>query len=478
MCMDQKLQELRMTPIEHGVVTDVQLVEAGAPASFPGLPIGPAPEHIKVCVTCKPEAGSNIRIEVWLPTNSWNGDLVGVGNGGAAGHILPFVMVGPLRLGFAVTTTDMGTSAGPDCGIGNKAVWRDFGYRATHLMTLAAKAIVESFYGAPPKHSYFTGSSTGGQQALMEAQRYPEDYDGILASAPAWDRVNLHLGFLWDWMALNKGEAALFTKDDADKIVKTILDHCGTEGGRRPGDDFMYHPHKIVMSPNVLADAGLSNQQIEALMKIYQGLTDPSTGERIYEPTMMPGSEACDMGLTHRCEHPGFAEGMFYIFRWVLGKDFDFTAFDFQEHGKKVHEELDSYLNATSADLSAFRARGGKLLLIHGTADPIIPYTSSIRYYEQVCKELGAVDSFFRLFLAPGMAHTTGGPGVQDIVFGLPATPKDSKHLGLLALKDWVETGIAPEALHPVAFKADNPISAFMPDGMAFEREVHPYTGE
>ena len=112
--MDQKLHKLRMTPIEHGVVTDVQLVEAGAPASFPGPPIGPAPEHIKVCVTCRPEEESNIRIEVWLPTEGWNGDLVGVGNGGAAGHILPFVMVGPLRLGFAVTTTDMGTSAGSD----------------------------------------------------------------------------------------------------------------------------------------------------------------------------------------------------------------------------------------------------------------------------------------------------------------------------------------------------------------------------
>ena len=312
----------------------------------------------------------------------------------------------------------------------------------------------------------------------MEAQRYPEDYDGILASAPAWDRVNLHLGFLWDWLAVNRGEGGLFSKEDAEKVVKTILDQCGTEGGRRPGDDFMYHPHKIVMSPDILADAGLSQQQIQALMQIYQGLTDPATGERIYEPTMMPGSEACDMGLTHRCEHPGFAEGMFYIFRWVLGKDFDFTKFDFHKDGKKVHEELDPYLNATSADLSAFRDRGGKLLLIHGTADPIIPYTSSIRYFEQVRKEIGEVDSFFRLFLAPGMAHTTGGPGVQDIVFGLPATPKDSKHLGLLALKDWVETGVAPEALYPVAFKADNPVSAFMPDGMAYEREIHPYIGE
>lgn len=240
----------------------------------------------------------------------------------------------------------------------------------------------------------------------------------------------------------------------------------------------MYHPHKIAMSPDVLVDAGLSQQQMEALMKIYQGLTDPATGERIYEPSMMPGSEACDLGLTHRCEHPSFEQGYFYIFRWVLGTDFDFLKFDFEKDAQKVHDALDPYLNATSADLSAFRDRGGKLLLIHGTADPIIPYTSSIRYFKQVRTELGEVDSFFRLFLTPGMAHTTGGPGVQDIVFGLPATPKDSKHLGLLAVKEWVETGIAPDALYPVAFKADNPISAFMPDGMAYEREIFPYSGE
>ncbi len=469
-------QRIRETQIQDGKITTVELVEAGAPASVPGLPIGPAPEHIRVCVTCKPEEGSNIRIEVWLPTDGWNEALVGVGNGGAAGHILPFVMVGPLKLGFAVTTTDMGTSAGPDCGIGNKAVWKDFGYRATHLMTLAAKAIVESYYGAPPKHSYFTGASTGGQQALMEAQRYPEDYDGILASAPAWDRVNLHLGFLWDWLAVNKGVGGLFTAEDAAEIVKAILNAYGTEGGRRPGDDFMYHPHKIVMSQDVFADSELSQRQIEALMKVYQGLTDPASGERIYEPTMMPGSEACDMGLIHRCEHPGFAEGMFYLFRWVLGKSFDFAKFDFEKDAKRVHEELDPYLNADSPDLSAFRDRGGKLLLIHGTADPIIPYTSSIRYYEQVRKELGNVDSFFRLFLAPGMAHTTGGPGVQDIVFGLPATPKDSKHLGLLALKNWVENGIAPDALYPVAFRDNNAMNAFLPNGVAFEREIYPYS--
>ncbi|OUP80908.1 hypothetical protein B5F07_19310 [Lachnoclostridium sp. An169] len=369
------------THIEAGDITDIEWVEEGQNMAVPGLPIGSAPEHIKVCVTCKPEEGSNIRIEVWLPTKEWNGDFIGTGNGGAAGMLVPFVMVGPLKLGFAVANTDMGTSAGPDCGIGNKAVWRDFGYRATHLMTVAAKAIIESYYGVPPKYSYFSGCSTGGQQALMEAQRYPEDYDGILASAPAYDRTNLHMGFLWDWIAVNAGKTGMFTVEDEVKLVKAILDQCGEEGGRQPGDDFMYHPHQIKMTPQVLVEAGLNNEQIEALMKIYAGAMDPETGERIYESTVVPGSENCDMGLVHRCEHPQFSDAYFYIFRWLFGADFDFTKFDFHRDAERIHKELDEYLNANNTDLSAFRDRGGKLLLIHGTADPIIPYTSSIRYY-------------------------------------------------------------------------------------------------
>ena len=476
--MKDKIEKLISAPIQDGEVTEAKLMEAGSSASIPGIPVGPAPEYIKVSVTCKPEEGSNIRIEVWLPTDGWNGDFVGVGNGGAAGMILPFVMVGPLRLGFAVATTDMGTSEGPDCGIGNKAIWRDFGYRATHLMTLAAKRIIEDYYGEPPKHSYFTGSSTGGQQAFMEAQRYPEDYDGILVNAPAFDRVNLHLAFLWDWLAVNRGEGGLFTNEDAEKIVKIILDKCGEIGGRQGNDGFMYHPHKIKINEDIFEGSGFSDEQLQGLMKIYQGLADPVTGEQIYEPTIVPGSEACPMGLAHRCEHPGFADGLFYIFRWVLGKDFDFTKFDFQKDARRVRDALSPYLDATDTDLSKFRDRGGKLLLIHGTADPIIPYTSSIRYFEQVKKELLEVDSFFRLYLAPGMGHTTGGPGVQDIVFGLPATPKDKKHLGLLTLKDWVETGVAPNELYPVSFKQDNPLSAFLPDGVAYEREIRPYKGE
>ncbi len=471
-------ERLKKASITDGEIDKIEMIDRGDMDSVPGIPVRDVPEHIRVDVTCKPEEGSNIHIQVWLPIAAWNGSFLGIGNGGAAGMILPFVMVGPLKLGFAVASTDMGTSAGADCGIGNKAVWRDFGYRSTHLMTLAAKSIIECYYGVLPKYSYFNGTSTGGQQALSEAQRYPEDYDGILSGAPAYDRTNLHMGFVWDWLAVNKGEGGLFTKQDEEQIVKIILDKYGHMGERHPGDSFMYRPDKIKVERAAFESSGLTDRQIEGLMKIYGGVSDPITGNRIYEPVMMPGSEACDLGLTHRCEHPGFEQSYFYIFRWILGADFDFKSFDFHRDAKKVHEELDEYLNATQTDLAAFRDRGGKLLVIHGTADPIIPYTSSIRYYKQVKEKMGDVDSFFRLFLAPGMGHTSGGPGVQDILFGFPATPKDCRHLGILALKQWVEDGIAPDCLYPIAFKDNNPMNAFLDSSFGYERVIYPFKND
>lgn len=476
--IDEIRERMCAVRIEDGEITGAELVEQGDAESIPGLPVKNLPEHIKVSVTCRPEEGSNIKIEVWMPVQGWNGDLVGVGNGGAAGAILSFMMAEPLRQGFAVATTDLGTSAGADCGIGNKAVWKDFGHRATHLMTLAAKEIVKGWYGRYPGYSYFSGGSTGGQQALMEAQRYPEDYDGILACAPAYDRTNLHLGFLWDWLALNAEGEGLFSADDEVRIVDAVLEQCGSEGDRRPGDAFLYRPDRIRMTKAVLEAAGLTQRQMDAVMKVYEGGTNPVTGTRLYEPTLTPGSEAAGMGLVHRCERENFAWDYFYIFRWVLGAEFDFTKFDFHRDAAIIHTQLDGDLNATDTDLSRFRDRGGKLLLIHGTADPIIPCASSIRYFEDVQKRMGDTNGFFRLFLAPGMAHMSGGPGVQDIVFGLPATPKDSRHFALLALKDWVETGKAPDCLCPVAFKNDNPLSAFLEDGVAYEREIFPYQRE
>ena len=451
------------------LITEKEIVEKGDLRTESGTTFPGVPEHIRIRAEAKPEAGSRIRIELWMPTADWNGDLAGIGNGGAAGSIPCFALAGPLCLGFAVVTTDMGTSAGPDCGIGNEAVWRDFGYRATHVMTEFAKEQVEHYYGKTAKHAYFVGGSTGGQQALSEAQRFPEDYDGILACAPAYDRIALHLAFLWDWQHLNASGVDAITPEQEIRIRNALLEKYAELGDRRPGDDFFYWPNHIRVQREDLMGLGLTDPQIHALLAVYRGAQD------IYEPTLTPGSEASGLGIAHRCEKERFAHDYFYLFRWVLGKDFDFEKFDFARDGNKVREALVPVLDASNPDLTAFRRRGGKLLLIHGTADPIIPMSSSIRYFEDVQRKMGNTADFFRLFLAPGMGHITGGPGVQDIVFGFPATPKDEKHLGLLALKAWVQENKAPDNLFPVAFKKDQPLSAFMPDGTSWEREIQPY---
>lgn len=475
---EELIQKIKDTQIPDGTIIDVQLEEEDEFKLIPGLPMGMVPEHIRVNVVCKPEKGSNINIEIWLPTKGWNGSFLGTGNGGAAGMLVHFVMIDPLRMGFAVANTDMGTSAGVDCGIENQAVWKDFGYRATHLMTVAAKKVIEAYYGEPPKHSYFSGGSTGGQQALSEAQRYPEDYDGILATAPAFNRTNLHIGFIWDWLALNDSEDSKFSQEDAALVVQTILEKCGKAGERKGDDPFMYRPDKIQITRDIFDDSGLKKAQIDALMKLYEGVNDPETGECIHIPMLIPGSEACDLGIVSRCDETKFATDFFYIFRWIFGADFDFHKFDFHRDTKRIHEQLDSYLNVTETDLSKFRDRGGKLLMVHGTADPIIPYTSSIKYYEQVCEQMGDVKSFFRLFLAPGMAHLSGGPGVHDLVVGVRATPKDSKHLALLALKEWVEEGREPDSLYPVSFRDNNPVNGYLDDTFAYERRIIPYETE
>jgi feruloyl esterase len=153
----------------------------------------------------QPAKGSNINVEVWLPdTAKWNGRFLGLGNGGAAGKINSGSLAGYSAAGYAVATTDMGTAPNADSGIGNREVWKDFGYRATHLMTVVGKQLVQAHYGKGPEYSYFSGGSTGGQQALQEAQRYPEDYDGITAAVPAHCRAPLHAYFLWNDQILKK----------------------------------------------------------------------------------------------------------------------------------------------------------------------------------------------------------------------------------------------------------------------------------
>lgn len=468
--------------IQNGYITCIERVQKHEPDMGFGIPMDELPEYLRVCITLKPTEESDIKVEVWLPFYNWNGCFLGTGNGGYAGTINTIPLMNGVRLGFASANTDMGTSPNPDTMIGKKERWKDFGFRATHLMTVVAKQVIQEFYQKEIQYSYFSGGSTGGQQGLMEAQRYPDDYNGILVCAPANDRVHLHIGFIWDWLAVAQSKETKFSKEQAQEIVDTILKCYGAQGGALCDEKFMSHPNQIVIDTSIFKQCNsISEKQREVLQLLYRGPIVQETGKRIFPSLVTPGSEAEGLGLVSRSDRSKFAEDFFYLFRWIFGKDFDFTKFDFEKDTKNAEEMLGDILDATSTNLSEFKEHGGKLLILHGTADPIIPYAQTINYYKGVVAEQGTLEKtmdFCRLFLIPGMEHTFSGPGLQDIMFGAHATPKDKDHLALLALKSWVETNQEPEYLLPVAFEDNNFMNGFLKDTYVYERPVYPYPWE
>ncbi|MBY9078337.1 tannase/feruloyl esterase family alpha/beta hydrolase [Paenibacillus sp. HN-1] len=472
-------KKLEAVVITNGEITQIELIPAGIPDFGLGFALEHLPDYCRVCVGINPEGESNILIEVWLPIAEWNGNFLGTGNGGYAGVIDRFSLSNGLRRGYATANTDMGSAPDPDELIGKPERWIDFGYRATHLMTVIAKQIILAFYGQAPKYSYFTGGSTGGQQGLMEAQRYPEDYDGILVTAPANNRTHLHTAFIWNWLALTQEPDAKFDEKQASAVTELILGKHGLQGRCIPGDKFLAQPDRVTIDTEIFKECELLNAaQIRALEKIYSGPINPVTGERIFESVIVPGSESCPLGLAAQSDTEKFAKEFLYLFRWIFGKDYDFTKFDFNRDIDLVNEKLAPILNANSADLRDFKNTGGKILMLHGMADPIIPYTDSLQYYERVIDAQNGLDrtqSFFRYFLVPGFAHVFGGPGIQDIGIGFRATPKDKEHDALTALSAWVEEGIAPDRLLPVAFKDGSMLNGFMLDEYEYERPVYAY---
>jgi len=484
--IDAVLQEakskLNILTIQHGRITNMEVVQKHKLDIGLGFLLDEVPDYLRVCVSLKPTNDSDIKVEVWLPVNNWNGSFLGTGNGGSAGTIDVLSLNNGVRLGFASANTDMGTSPNPDALIGKKERWKDFGYRSTHLMTVVAKQIIQAYYEKEIEYSYFSGGSTGGQQGMMEAQRFPKDYNGILVCAPANNRIHLHVGFVWDWLAVAQCDQTKFTLEQAKKITERILECYGKEGGALSGEKFMSHPDQLIIDTAIFKKCDfLSKEQVNALKLLYQGPVDRSNEKRIFRSLVTPGSEAGSLGLVDRSDKDKFAEDFFYLFRWIFGKDYDFTCFDFEKDTMRADETLGEILSATDADLSQFQEQGGKLLMLHGTADPIIPYTQTMDYYDKVVEKQGSLEKtmdFCRLFLIPGMAHNFSGPGLQDIMLGARATPKDKEHLGILALKSWVETKKAPEQLLPVAFQDNNALNGFLQETYVYERPVYPYPWE
>ena len=411
---DDRLAALRQLKIDAGAITLVERVAS------------PTRTVVKLVLT--PAKGSHINVEICLPdADKWNARFLGLGNGGAAGRINSNSLAGTSAGGYAVATTDMGTAPNPDSGNGNPEVWKDFGFRATHLMTVAAKEVIRAYYGKAPEYSYFSGGSTGGQQALQEAQRYPDDYDGIVGTVAAHCRTPLHAYFLWNDQILKQRP---FTKSQEAGIIAAGNEYMAAREIPAVAGKFVSDPRcdgkdiDAVIALALQKDATLTKEHAAALRKLLDGPRHAVTGERIFNG--IPFGSSLDA-----------AHGHLYLFKWVFGADKKPEDINFGADIDAYTAALAPYLNAENADLSAFEKRGGKMVMTLGSADSVVPYHASIDYYERVIEHFGGlekVQSFFKFYLIPGMSHGPG-PGINQ----LPNL--------IDVVRNWREKGAAPEGL-------------------------------
>ena len=441
------------------------------------------PAFCRVTATMQPSPDSNINVELWMPRQNWNGRFLGTGNGGGGGAIAYITGIAEgLKRGFAAANTDLGTAPDPNQVIDHPERWRDFGYRANHEMTVAGKTLVNAYYQAAPRTSIFSGCSTGGQQALSIAQRYPEDYNGIVAGAPAQNRTHLHTMFLSNLQALN-APGALISQAKLNMVTGKVLAACVGKDGGAPTDTYLTDPRRCNFDPETLPKCSgtddatcLTAPQLSALKSAWNGPVNPRTGERIFSGLPV-GSESAVFGLAFQADTISWPSQQLYMFKWALGPNWNYATFDFDHDMDAVDARLASIMNANDADLSRFKAAGGKLMMFNGTADPGVPFSSPIEYYERVVQaqggDLAGTQGFFRFYQVPGMGHCasiTGGPGVGD--FGQsysPYVPKDQAHDIVLKLVDWIENKNAPDSV--IATKYADPSGATV----AMERPICTY---
>jgi feruloyl esterase len=440
-------ESLASMALPHTTITLARVVEAGAftppaPANGPAAAGGAfrdLPAFCRIAATLKPSSDSDIKVEIWMPLSAWNGKFEAVGNGGWAGTISYGALAGALRRGYATASTDTGHAGNGGDGsfaLNHPEKVVDFAYRAVHEMTVQAKAVAEKHYGSAPRLSYWNGCSTGGRQGLKEAQKYPEDYDGIIAGAPANFMTHLSTHALWVAQATLKDPASLIPREKYAAIHKAVLDTCDALDGVKDG--VLEDPARCHFDPkSIQCTAGdapicLTPPQVEAARRIYAPAKNPRTGAEIF-PGMALGSE---MGWAALAGGPGPLTISNDHYRFIVFKnaEWDFKTLDFDKDVALADRLDDGVMNATDPNLKAFFNRGGRLLMYHGWVDQLISPQNSINYYQSVVKAQGGVEKTadsIRLFMVPGMAHCAGGDGTSTF---------DS----LGTLEQWVEQKKTP----------------------------------
>jgi hypothetical protein len=478
-------ESLTALNLPHTTVATAEAIPAGAYTPAGGRPIPALPAFCRVAGTIKPTDDSDIHFEVWMPAAGWNGKLQGVGNGGFAGSLSITGMAPELRRGYATATTDTGhnggTTPGATWALGHPQKVIDFGYRAIHETTVAAKALIAAFYGEGPKKSYFNSCSNGGRQALMEAQRFPEDYDGIIAGAPANYWTHLMLGGSELAQAIAANPSSFIPPAKFPAIEAATLAACDALDGVKDG--LIGDPQRCHFDPATLlckgedTDRCLTPPQVDFLKKVYTGPTD-SKGKPLYYG-YSPGGEGGGGGwvgwITGTA--PQKSQGYGFSTQFFSQMVYQDAAWDFRqfnaEREMKAADKLADALNSTDPDLKKFKNRGGKLILYHGWSDPAIPPVNAIHYFDSVVSKMGAPDanSFVRLYMVPGMQHCGGGPGPNFFWATDPASRGDAQHDMAAALEQWVEAGSAPGPIVATKFKTATNLNS----GVERTRPLCPY---
>ncbi|HET8698056.1 MAG TPA: tannase/feruloyl esterase family alpha/beta hydrolase [Gammaproteobacteria bacterium] len=445
--------DLAKLSLQDTKITVAESIKSFTPPGS-GAPGAPAPQALKIPSICRVAGvvSPAIKFEVWLPeTAAWNGRFQAVGGGGLAGVISYGALAEAVNAGYASASTDTGHESTDSKWLDDRQRIIDYGYRAIHEMTVKAKAVIDSFYGKAPEYSYFNGCSTGGRQGLMEAQRFPDDYNGIISGAPVNTFTHLHMGQLWTAHATLKTPGAALTRDDLTLVSKAVLEQCDAADGVKDG--VLLDPRTCHFQPKTLECNGSQTQsclapaKVHALEMIYAGAKNPRTGVQIY-PGLEPGGEGPQPG------NPGWGmimngQGPFNIDTAVLGgmafrnPQWDWRTFDFDKDVTIVDNKLYGVLNAVDPDLRDFKNHGGKLVIYHGWADPGVMPQRTVDFYQEMidfaAKAHGGdgvayTNDFTRLYMVPGMGHCRGGNG-----------PDQSDWMSVIS--GWVEHNKAPTSV-------------------------------
>lgn len=454
--------ELKDLSLAHARVVSARFDGGGTAFAYKSEWLGDfsfdLPASCRVDLILSPTADSRIETEIWLPAKSvWNRKLWSNGNGGLGGSIDELGMITALSRGYASSGTDTGHRAiatDASWALGHPEKLIDYGYRAIHETAVASKTVIRQFYGTGVEHAYFAGGSNGGREALQEAQRYPEDYDGIEAAAPAQNGANTVVAGAWMEQQLRSTPGSWIPAAKLKAIHAVAMQTCDALDGLKDGliDD----PRICRVDPAQLlcngeeTDGCLTQAQVESLRAIYAGPggRDPA-GYAYYG--YAPGGELNWSGWTLGPTPEGSVLYMFVnsFQKYLVYQDPDWSLnrFEISRNAPEAFRRLGTFYEALDTDLSRFAARGGKLILYHGWADRALQPQLSIDYFERIRDRMGAakVATFATLYMVPGMDHVFGGNGPN--VFGqMAAPPADSTpatNIGK-ALEVWVEKGVVP----------------------------------